>query len=72
MQQASLPKCGQCGSTQLTLLETQPLTGQSGFFADARSGTVFVYRCECGWAFTHTVYQDDPPRQVMGGATSPR
>lgn len=56
-------KCRSCGGENCSLVaekEFKPNSDPSGPQVK-RGGTIYVYRCQCGSAFSQTVMWDDEP-----------
>ena len=60
------PPCQQCGNPVPELLRKLIVDGP-GFGGQIALRTIYVFQCDCGWAFTHTVLgtAGKPPSPVL-------
>jgi predicted nucleic-acid-binding Zn-ribbon protein len=60
------PPCPKCGKTPKQISKRVQPTGE-GFLSikpDAPKETIYIFYCpECGTGFTHSVKEDEPPKQ---------
>lgn len=55
-------RCEACGSMNLSLLHKQRTPRPTVLFESKRRAIVYSYRCECGWEFSHKVYDYESGR----------
>jgi hypothetical protein len=50
------PPCPKCGQSEAAIVSQRPnFAGTDPYHERGPTGTLLVYKCSCGCAFTHTV-----------------
>ena len=60
------PPCPKCGTTPVQISKRVLPTGEGllSLKPDAQKETIYVFQCPvCGTGFTHSVKEDEPPKQ---------